>query len=197
MSTARAAFGALLAALIVWGGYVTAHPYVSEQSQALPVQADWTARADAWFTAKDETARRKEMREMTRALRQPCRYCHTPDFTGYTDKQLISQQMMALSAEHAVACADCHTGKNDLSDLGKVSAVMWALSAERKTFCGTCHVKHERFGKLTPEGQTFYETEWRAWKAAYDARATPAPPAAPAAPAPTAPAPTAPQAAPK
>lgn len=187
MSTTRAAIGALLAALLV-GGYVAAHPFVSDQSAPLPVESDWKARGDAWFTATDDAGRRKEMRQITRALRQPCRYCHTPDFTGYTDKRLISQQMMAISAEHDVACADCHGGRDTLTDMGRTAQAMWALSHEQKADCGTCHVKRSRFAELTPEGKAFAETGWQAWKARWDARPAPKP-TAPTTPAPPAPAP--------
>lgn len=146
--------------------------------EALPVDADWRARAMAWFTAADDAGRREEMRAITRALRQPCRYCHTPDFTGYTEKRLVSQQMMALSAEHGLKCEDCHAGKTELTPLGLSSAPMWALAREKKTFCGTCHVKHARFEQLTEEGRRFEQAEWPAWKKAWQARQPPSAPAA-------------------
>ena len=142
---------------------------------ALPIESDWKARADAWFDTSDDAGRRKEMRAVTRALRQPCRYCHTPDFTGYTDKRLVSQQMMALSAEHGVECADCHAGKDALTPLGQKAAPMWALAREKKVFCGACHVKHQRFGALTERGKRFEEAEWPAWKAAHPTPAAAAP----------------------
>lgn len=159
-------------------------------STPLPIEADWKARADAWFTAKDDAGRREEMRAVTRALRQACRYCHTPDFTGYTDKRLISQQMMALSAEHGVECADCHGGRDALTPLGAKAAPMWRLAREKQVFCGACHVKHARFETLTEQGQRFRETEWPAWRKAHaaDAPATPAPEAAPPSPGGTSPA---------
>lgn len=144
---------------------------------ALPIEADWTTRASAWFTAADEDGRRKEMRAMTRALRQPCRYCHTPDFTGYTAKQRVAQQMMALSAEHGVSCDECHAGKTELTPFGQKAAPMWALARDKKLFCGACHVKHRRFEELNETGKAFRAKEWKAWKAAH-----PAPAPAPAAP---------------
>ena len=169
MSTARAALGAFLASLLI-AGYVTAHPFVSSDSTPQSIDSDWKARAAAWFKSTDEADRRKQMREVTQALRQPCRYCHTPDFTGYTDKHLISLQMMALSAEHNVTCADCHAGKDTLTEMGRLAQPMWALSAERKTFCGECHVKHKRFSSITQKGEIFAKGEWPSWKAAYDAK---------------------------
>ncbi len=148
-------------------------------SEALPVAADWKARADAWFESEDAEARKAQMRGVTRALRQPCKYCHTPDFTGYTDKLSISQQMMALTAEHGVPCGDCHAGKNQLTDLGITSQAMWTIAREKKVFCEECHVKGERFGKLTPAGER-YKPEWEKRRASLgapdpvDAEKTPA-----------------------
>ncbi len=169
---------AACAALLTLAGAAFAEPPAAEPSTAdtppgptaLPVDADWKARADAWFTATDDAGRRKEMRAVTRALRQPCRYCHTPDFTGYTDKRLISQQMMALSAEHGVECKDCHAGKATLTPLGQKAAPMWTLAREKGVFCGTCHVKHRRFEALTERGQRFRAAEWAAWQAAHPAK---------------------------
>lgn len=152
-------------------------------SEALPVAADWKARADAWFESKDAEARKKQMRAVTRAMRQPCKYCHTPDFTGYTDKLRVSQQMMALTAEHGVPCADCHAGKNQLTDLGVTSQAMWTIAREKKVFCEECHVKGERFGKLTPAGER-YQPEWEKRRASLG---VPTPPADAGAPKPAAP----------
>jgi nitrate/TMAO reductase-like tetraheme cytochrome c subunit len=122
--------------------------------QPLPVKADWQARAAAWFKdAPDTTAKRKAMRQITKALKQPCRYCHTPDWKGYTDKLLISQQMMALSAEHDVPCADCHAGKTELTALGEKARPMFALARKKVVDCGHCHVPQKKFKALTPEGE--------------------------------------------
>lgn len=125
----------------------------------LPVESDWTARAAAWFKdAKTEPERRKAMRQITKALKQPCRYCHTPDWKGYTDKHLISKQMMALSAEHDVACSDCHAGKVDMTPLGDTSRTMWALAHSKKVDCSHCHLPKAKFKTLNDAG--------KAWKAA-------------------------------
>lgn len=129
---------------------------VPSTSGPLPIEADWKARAAAWFKdAKDEPARRKAMRQITRAIKQPCRYCHTPDWKGYTDKLAISRQMMALSAEHDVACADCHQGKTELSPLGKTARNMWRLAHEKKVECSHCHTPGKRFKALTAAGETY------------------------------------------
>lgn len=123
----------------------------------IPVKGvdDWRPRAMAWFTTEGDKARRKEMRKLTRALRQPCKYCHTVDFTGYTEKRLVSQQMMALSAEHGVQCAECHAGKEKLTELGEASLPMFDLARERKVFCDHCHVKQKRFEALTEAGKKY------------------------------------------
>ena len=109
-------------------------------------------RASAWFTHEDKKLRRKQMRVMTRALKQPCKYCHTKSFKGFTDKYEISLRMMALSAEHNVACGECHLGKKALSPLGKQSQQMMTLSERLGVECTECHVERARFKKLTPKG---------------------------------------------
>lgn len=151
MKPAALTLGLMLsAALLVAAAPASAPP----APQPLPVKADWKARAAAWFKdAPDEAAKRKAMRQITKALRQPCRYCHTPDWKGYTDKLLISQQMMALSAEHDVACAECHAGKAELTELGKAAQPMFALAREQVVDCGHCHVPHKRFKALTAAGK--------------------------------------------
>ena len=122
-------------------------------SEASPVKSDWSARAKTWFKSADNKGHRKEMRAVTKALRKPCRYCHTPDFKGYTEKLLISQQMMALSAENGVQCNECHAGKQGLTDLGKFSAKMWKWSIEKTLFCNDCHTKQSKFKGLTERGK--------------------------------------------
>ncbi len=128
---------------------------VSENSQAAPVEADWDARADAWFESEDPKARRKQMRQITKALKQSCFYCHTRGFKGYHENKLISQQMMAMSAEHGVECKECHVGKKGLTELGETAQHMWRLVHEKKVFCDHCHVPQKRFQELTPEGKAF------------------------------------------
>ena len=140
---------------------------------------DFKARGEAWFTDHtDATARRAEMRSITAALKQPCRHCHTPAFDGYTDRLPISRQMMALSAEHGVACADCHQGKADYTELGRKSVQMWQLSHEQGVFCDACHLPGAKFEKLSPAGEKFKKGPWQAWAAAHPLppAPTPAPP---------------------
>ncbi len=114
---------------------------------------DWHTRAEKWFDAPDPASRKQQMRTATRALKQACKYCHTPDFDGYTDKKLVSQQMMALSKEHGVACADCHAGKDAFTPLGAQAHEMWSLSVEKGVTCEHCHTPGTRFEGLTPEGE--------------------------------------------
>lgn len=163
-----------LGALLLAAGLIAAYPY-QPTDRTVPVTADWKTRADAWFTTADVEGRREQMRTITRALRQACQYCHTPDFTAYTDKLAVSRQMMALSAEHGVACEDCHGGRDSLTDLGQRSASMWSLAIEKQVFCESCHVPKSRFTTLTPEGERFRQTEWAAWQKAHPAPAATAP----------------------
>ena len=124
----------------------------------LPIQTDWKGRAEKWFSSTDTAGKRKEMRTITRALKQPCKYCHTPDFKGYTDKHLISQQMMAISAEYQVACSDCHSGKVKMTPMGEIAMNMWKLAHEKKVECKHCHQPGNGFLNLTPEGRSFLES---------------------------------------
>ncbi len=131
---------------------------IDKDPVALPITADWRARAMKWFESDDSKARRKEMRKATRALKQPCRYCHTPDFKGYTEKRLISQQMMALSVEHGVECQDCHAGKDQYTEMGKTAQKMWSLSRKENLFCDGCHTQGTAFKSLTEHGRRFKES---------------------------------------
>jgi nitrate/TMAO reductase-like tetraheme cytochrome c subunit len=125
-----------------------------------PVKSDWKARSMAWLKTQDEKSQRKEMRAATKALRKPCRYCHTRDFKGYTEKRLISQQMMALSNEHDVQCNVCHAGKKGLTPQGRVAEEMWDWSIELGVFCGDCHPKGDGLKKLNPKGEKSLK-EWK------------------------------------
>ena len=126
-----------------------------ETAKAAPVESDWSARAQKWFKSADAKDRRKEMRAATRALKQSCFYCHTKGFKGYQDNLLISQQMMALSAEHGVACNECHAGKRELTELGETAQHMWKLVHKKKVFCEHCHTPQKRFAELTEAGKAF------------------------------------------
>ncbi len=150
----------------------------TSRPEALPVRSDWEARADKWFESAEAEARKKQMRAQTKALRQPCRYCHTKDWTGYTDRLDISRQMMAISAEHGVACIDCHPEKKgQLSELGQTAKEMWKVSREKGVFCEHCHEKGTKFEKLTGDGKAFHD-EWeaRAKKLKQTSEPAPAPP---------------------
>ena len=113
----------------------------------------WRPEAVRWYTAEDEDQRRRQMREMTRALKRPCYYCHTRNFKEYTDQHLISLQMMAISARYALKCSDCHLGQRGLSALGAQSLVMWRFSAKNEKTCADCHIKGHGFKELTPQGE--------------------------------------------
>ena len=70
---------------------VSAHLWVHAQPKAPDTLQTLRARAHAWFESDDLKQRRTQMRQMTRALRQPCKYCHTSGFKGYTDKHKVSK----------------------------------------------------------------------------------------------------------
>ena len=133
-------------------------PASPKSSQAVPIESDWHGRAEKWFTSPDKKERRKAMRQFTRALRKPCRFCHTSDFKGYTDRLLISQQMMAMTVEHGVECKDCHAGKDGFTKMGQISQKMWQLVHKKKVFCENCHVPQRQFQELTAEGKLFKES---------------------------------------
>lgn len=144
---------------------------------SVDVDADWHARADKWFTApeSDQKARKKEMKAITRALKQPCRYCHTKDWSGYQPGMLrLGQQMMAMSVEHGVECKDCHAGKDALTKLGEASVEMWRLSIAERVFCDECHTPGKRFEALTAAGQRRAQ-EWKKNPAAREKYRKPAP----------------------
>lgn len=128
----------------------------------LKVPTDWQARAMAWFSSDphDKKALRKEMRKAGKAIKRPCRYCHTRKFAGYQANRLISQQMMALSAEHDVGCADCHGGRTSFTKMGKAAKDMFELSRRKQVFCEHCHVKKKQFEELTKAGKK-QEADWK------------------------------------
>ena len=125
-----------------------------EEAVRLPgALGHWRPEAIRWYTAEDPERRRRQMREMTRALKRPCYYCHTRNFKEYTDQHLISLQMMAISASYSLKCSDCHLGQRGLSALGAQSLVMWRVTAKNKKTCADCHVKGRSLKVLTPEGE--------------------------------------------
>jgi nitrate/TMAO reductase-like tetraheme cytochrome c subunit len=138
--------------------------------------ADWHERAGKWFDSDDKKARKEQMRAATRAIKQGCKYCHTQDFEGFTDKKLIAQQMMWISKTFDTKCGDCHAGKDLFTPLGKRAHKMFALSVERGVTCDHCHSGEDHFKGLTPDGKK-QKDEWAA-RAAGKAPAA-EPPAAP------------------
>ncbi|MEE2643825.1 MAG: hypothetical protein VYD19_02720 [Myxococcota bacterium] len=139
---------------------------------------DWQRRASAWFKSADQSARRRQMRQISRALKRPCSACHTRGFKGYTDPQLkrLTLQMMSLSAERGRECSDCHQGRRGLSALGEESRHCWRLAERRSLFCEACHLSGPSFRKLTPLGRESIP-ERDAVKAARPLRESPASPA--------------------
>lgn len=157
---------------------VTALMAASEKP-SLPVAvagADWHARGEKWFKSADEESRKAQMKEASRALKRPCKYCHTEDFEGFTDKKEIAQQMMALSAENDVTCEDCHDGRDKFTKMGEEAHHMWDLAHEKKVFCDDCHEPRTKFEKLTANGKKFHDE----WEAREKARKAGGPVAAPA-----------------
>jgi len=142
---------------------------------------DWDTRADKWFTApkEDEAARKAQMKEASRALKRPCKFCHTEDFSGFVDdkrKQLV-QQMMIVSAEHGVECKDCHSGRDTMTELGETAKKMYAVAREKTVFCDDCHQTNKsKFKDLTDKGKKFKEET----EAKEKAGSAPAPASAPA-----------------
>ena len=114
----------------------------------------WRARAQAWYQHEDLIGRRKRMRAFSRPLKQPCYYCHTRSFKGYVESTyLISLQMMAISAEQDVTCADCHRGRRGLTELGAKSLVQWRYAQENHLDCRDCHTPKGRFKTLNKRGE--------------------------------------------
>ncbi len=145
---------------------------------------DWDARADKWFTApkEDEAARKAQMKEASRALKRPCKFCHTEDFSGFTDdkRKLLTQQMMIVSAENGVECKDCHDGRDKMTELGHDAKKMYDLSREKNVFCDECHQTNKsKFKDLTDKGKKFKE-EAEAKQKGAPAPAAPTPAPAPA-----------------
>ena len=124
-------------------------------AQTPPHATSIQARAHAWFDSDNVKERRKQMRQMTRALKQPCKYCHTAGFKGYTDRHRISLEMMVMSAEHDVQCGECHVGKKALTPLGLQAAKMIKVSQQLKVECNHCHVQQNKFKVLTPHGEVY------------------------------------------
>ena len=114
----------------------------------------WQKRAQAWYKTSDLVGRRREMRALSRPLKRPCYYCHKRSFKGYVESTyLISLQMMAISAEQNVTCADCHIGRRGLTALGAKSLIQWRYAQENGLDCRDCHTPKGQFRTLTKQGQ--------------------------------------------
>lgn len=131
---------------------------VSALAQSAATPKTMHQRAQAWFESVDKKKRRLQMRQMTRALKQPCKYCHTAGFKGYTDRYAISLEMMALSAEHDLRCADCHAGKKALTETGIQARKMRKVSQDLGVECTHCHVPSQKFKVLTSDGEIYAQT---------------------------------------
>lgn len=115
---------------------------------------DWRKRAAAWYNTDDIKSRRRQMRDMSRPLKQACYYCHTRNFKEYVESTyLISLQMMAISAEQGLACKDCHIGQRALNALGAKSLIQWRYAVEQQKDCADCHEPKGQFKRLTAEGK--------------------------------------------
>jgi len=130
----------------------------------------WWSRAEAWYERPEgsETLslkdKRRQMRGLTRAVGRGCYGCHSKGFKGYNDKGLISAQMMAVSAEHGVACEACHVGARGLSELGARALLMWRYSVSEGLDCADCHPKAEAFKSLNERGERSAQEVERALK---------------------------------
>jgi len=123
---------------------------------------DWDERADKWFTSKEEKERKAQMKEASRSLKRPCKFCHTEDFDGFVDesRKVMVQQMMALSVEHGVQCKDCHDGRDKMTKMGDEAHEMFEVAAEKKVFCDECHQKNDsKFEDLTEKGKKFKDEQ--------------------------------------
>ena len=102
------------------------HTLVPQSTVLLKVDmSQWQQKAQAWYTDNDPMKKRRQMREMTRALKRSCYYCHTRNFKGYTAVKDITLQMMVISQQQQIKCADCHQGQRGLSKVGAISLLMW------------------------------------------------------------------------
>lgn len=143
--------------------------------------ADWHAKAERWFTSKDEKERKAQMKEASRALKRPCKNCHTEDFEGFIDeaRKVLTQQMMSISFDSGLQCKDCHDGKEKMTELGETAEKMYDLSREKGVYCDECHQTNQsKFKDLSEKGKKFKDEMEAKKKAA--GGAAPAPASAPA-----------------
>lgn len=158
-----------------------------DEPTPLPVSGvDWHERGEKWFTSEDEKERKAQMKEASRSLKRPCKFCHTEDFDGFVDenRKLLVQQMMALSVENGLQCKDCHDGRDKMTKLGEEAHEMFKVAREKKVFCDECHkTDKSKFENLTEKGKKFHDEMEAKKKGAPPVAAPPsgAPSAAPSA----------------
>lgn len=172
----------MISALIVGATLVSGALALAEEPKPLQsTGVDWEKRADKWFKSEDEKDRKAQMKEASRALKRPCKNCHTEDFEGFVDdnRKLLTQQMMAVAAEHDVECKDCHAGKDKMTELGDKTVKWYDTSRELKLLCEDCHQPNKsKFADLTDKGKA-YKNEMAAKKGAVAAPPASAPASAP------------------
>ena len=169
----------IVGATIVYGAMALA----AEPKPLATTGIDWHERAEKWFTSKDEKDRKAQMKEASRALKRPCKNCHTEDFEGFVDddRKLLTQQMMAVAVENGVECKDCHAGKDKMTELGDKATKMYEVAREKKVVCEECHKPNKsKFEDLTEKGQKYKDEMEAKKKAAEGGVAAPPPPSAPA-----------------
>ncbi len=145
--------------------------------------ADWHAKAERWFTSKDEKERKAQMKEASRALKRPCKNCHTEDFEGFIDedRKVLTQQMMSISFDSGLQCKDCHDGKEKMTELGETAEKMYDLSREKGVYCDECHQTNQSmFKDLSEKGKKFKDEMEAKKKAAGGAAPATTPASAPA-----------------
>ena len=120
----------------------------------------WHAEAQKWYKKDDISSKRLQMRDMTRALKRSCYYCHTRNFKDYTQVKEISLQMMAISHQHQITCADCHQGHKGLTLVGSKSLLMWRYSVTQEKQCQDCHQAQAQFKKLKSSSSIDLSMMW-------------------------------------
>ena len=153
-----------------------------EDPKPLPGCTNTKERALKWFTSEEEQARKDQMKEGSRALKRPCKYCHDgEDLHKFVDegRRELVQQMMIVSTMGGFECKDCHDGKEKMTERGDKAAKMWDVSRDKKVFCDDCHQDNKsKFKDLTDNGKK-YKDEVDAKKKAEGGAPASAPASAP------------------
>ena len=140
-----------------YASHISDHPSALTPRESATLSGEreaWRSRALSWYQSDDLRERRAQMRSMIRPLRRSCYYCHTKNFKGYVEaRYMISLQMMAISAEQGVSCAECHIGRRGLTELGAKSLIQWRMAHEEGRDCRDCHLPQGRFRKLNQRGE--------------------------------------------